>query len=376
MTNTALPGSSAAASEAPPELEPIPAGRVGSWIATLESGYFAAVMATGIVSIGLRLLGHTVLAEIILVATIAAFVVLLPAYLVRALRFPRRFAASLKDPSSAVAYFTLVAGTNVLAAALLAHGTWLLSTILGGAAFLLWLILTYGLFSSIVLGGNRPQLRQINGGWLIWVVGTQSIAVLATVLAPQLPWLAGEDMLGAAAVLFWGVGVVLYLILVVIIFLRLFLIETTPPEMGPAYWILMGATAISVRAAAGILDVGATAPTPLLTEMHSFVAGLAVVLWSFGSWFIPLLVLFGLWRHLVRRYSRAYEPKLWSVVFPLGMYAVASVTLGRAIGFDFMQQLAAVWVWIGLAAWLVVVALILIAFFSGARRPAAPTIRP
>lgn len=376
MTAAALPGTPPAAASAPPELEPLPAGRIGSWLASMESGYFAAVMATGIVSIGLRLLGHTVLAEIMLVATIVAFVILLPAYLMRAARFPRRFMASLKDPSSAVAYFTLVAGTNVLATALLAHGTWLLSTILGGAAFLLWLTLTYGLFSSIVLGGHRPQLRQINGGWLIWVVGTQSVAVLATSLAPQLPWVMGQDMLGAAAVLFWGVGVVLYLILVVIIFLRLFLIETTPPEMGPAYWILMGATAISVRAAAGILELGTNTPTPLLTEMHAFVAGFSVVLWSFGSWFIPLLVLFGLWRHLVRRYPRAYEPKLWSVVFPLGMYAVASVTLGHAINFDFMAQLASVWVWLGFASWVVVVVLILIALVSRARRPTAPTIRP
>jgi predicted branched-subunit amino acid permease len=33
------------------------------------------------------------------------------------------------------------------------------------------------------------------------------------------------------------------------------------------------------------------------------------------------------------------------------MYAVASVTLGRAIDFEFMRGLAAVWVWFGIAAW-------------------------
>jgi tellurite resistance protein TehA-like permease len=174
-------------------------------------------------------------------------------------------------------------------------------------------------------------------------------------------------MLGVASVLFWSVGIVLYLILVVIIFLRLFLIETTPAEMGPAYWILMGATAISVRAAAGILMLTGSAPTPLLSEMHAFVAGAAVVLWAFGSWFIPALVLFGLWRYFVRRYPWSYEPKLWSVVFPLGMYAVASVTLGRAIDFEFMRQLAAVWVWFGVAAWTAVTALLLVALSRSLR---------
>jgi tellurite resistance protein TehA-like permease len=343
-------------------LEPLPVGRVGVWLVTLDPGYFALVMATGIVSVACRLLGITMLAEVLLAATAVGFVLLLLAYVARALRFPHRFAATLRAPSSAVALFTVVAGTNVLATALLAHGLWVISLILGIAAFLLWLVLTYGLFSLIVLAGHRPLLRDITGVWLVWVVGTQSVAVLATALAPQLPSTMVQDMLSVVSVLFWSVGIVLYLILIVIIFLRLFLIETTPAEMGPAYWILMGATAISVRAAAGILTLAATTPTHLLTAVHPFVAGGAVVLWSFGSWFIPALVIFGLWRYFVRHFPWSYEPKLWSVVFPLGMYAVASVTLGRALDFEFMGMLASVWVWFAIAAWAIVVVLLVVAF--------------
>ncbi|MEO8529124.1 MAG: tellurite resistance/C4-dicarboxylate transporter family protein [Pseudolysinimonas sp.] len=343
-------------------LEPLPTGRVGAWLATLDPGYFALVMATGIVSVACRLLGITLLAEILLGVTAAGFVILLFAYGTRALRFPHRFAATLRNPSSAVALFTVVAGTNVLATALTAHGLWLVSLVLGIGAFLLWLVLTYGLFSLIVLAGHRPLLREITGVWLVWVVGTQSVAVLATALAPQLPWVIFQDMVGVASVLFWSVGIVLYLILIVIIFLRLFLIETTPAEMGPAYWILMGATAISVRAAAGILNLAAATPTHLLTAVQPFVSGAAVVLWSFGSWFIPALVIFGLWRYFVRHFPWSYEPKLWSVVFPLGMYAVASVTLGRALGFDFMSLLASVWVWFAIAAWALVFVLLAVAF--------------
>lgn len=378
-----MSGSSALGGEAAPRdpasvagrLEPLPTGRLGLWLATFDAGYFAAVMATGIVCISARLLGHTLISEVLLYCTALAFVLLGAAYVTRAIRFPRRFLQSLTNPSIAVTYFTLVAGTNVLATAVLAHDLWALALVLGIVAFLIWLVLTYGLFCSIVLAGNRPLLREINGVWLVWVVGTQSVAVLATALAPQLPWAQGQDMLGVAGVLFWGVGVVLYLILVVIIFLRLFLIETTPPEMGPAYWILMGATAISVRAAAGILAVGQSDPSPLLTEMRPFIVGFSVVLWSFGSWFIPMLVLFGLWRYFVRGYSWKYEPKLWSVVFPLGMYAVASVTLGRAIRFDFMPVLASVWVWIGITAWCLVAVLLLFELVASLRRrrPSAAT---
>jgi len=354
------------------EVEPMPAGRVGAWLATLDPGYFALVMATGIVSIGGRLLGHPVLADVLLVLTAVGFLVLLAAYLARAVRFPRRTLASLAAPSSAVAYFTVVAATDVLGDGLLAHGLWPVSLALWCLALLVWTVLTYGLLSSIVLAGHRPELREMTGVWLIWVVGTQSIAVLATGLAPVLPWPGAADALDVVAVAFWSIGVVLYLVLVVIIFLRLFTVETVPAEMGPAYWILMGATAISVAAAAGILALSAAAPVPLIADVHDFVAGAAVVLWSFGSWFIPALVLFGLWRHLVRRHSLAYEPGLWSVVFPLGMYAVASVTLGRVLDLGFLRDLAAWWVWLGAAAWLAVAALMVAAIVRGLRRRSLP----
>jgi len=82
---------------------------------------------------------------------------------------------------------------------------------------------------------------------------------------------------------------------------------------------------------------------------------------AFGTWWIPLLILFGIWRYVVRDYSRSYEPRLWSVVFPLGMYTVAFDTLGRAAGLGFMVSMARVWVWVGVAAWVVVFGLMLTA---------------
>lgn len=96
--------------------------------------------------------------------------------------------------------------------------------------------------------------------------------------------------------------------------------------------------------------------------------GLSVVLWAFGTWWIPLLVLFSVWRYLVRRYSRDYEPRLWSVVFPLDMYTVASYTLGKAAGLGFMVSIARVWVWVGVTGWVVVFCLMLIALVLAVTR--------
>lgn len=336
----------------------LPAGRFSRAVATMDPGYFAAVMATGIESIGADLLGYQVLSQVLLGFTIAAFAVLVAAYGWRIGGLWSWFRRSLRDPTTAMAYFTVVAGTNVLATRLAMAGHPLITLVLAGCASLVWVVLTYGLPWSIVAAARRPVLGEINGTWLIWVVSTQSLAIVAAALTPNAPGRVLREHLPAVAVCLWGVGVMLYLILIVIIFLRLLLVEVTPAEMGPAYWIAMGATAISVRAAAGILAIHGPGAA-LVGALRPFLLGLSVVLWAFGTWWIPLLVAFGIWRYVIRRYPANYEPRLWSVVFPLGMYTVASYSLGHANrGLDFMSTIAHAWVFVGLVAWAAVVVLL------------------
>ncbi len=146
----------------------------------------------------------------------------------------------------------------------------------------------------------------------------------------------------------------LCLILIFMILFRLVLVEVTPSEMGPAYWRAMGATAISARATAGILLLKGPAAQVVLNDTRSFLVGFSVVLWAFGTWWIPLLILFELWRYVVKGYSRRYQPRLWSVVFPLGMYTAASYTLGSATKLYFMVSISRAWLWVAVAAWLAV----------------------
>ena len=337
--------------EPPAQALPVPDGLVRRAIATLDPGYFAWVMATGIVSVGTDLLDEHLLSQVVLGVAVAAFVGLVLAYAARLVWFAPFVRQSAADPTTAMAYFTVVAGTDVLAVRLVMAAHPLVALALGSAAAALWLVLTYALPWSIVAAARRPVLGEINGTWLVWVVATQSLSIVAAAVAPSAPasWLRAD--LPAVAVCLWGLGVMLYLVFIVIIFLRLLLIEVTPAEMGPAYWIAMGATAISVRAAAGILALHDPHSTVLVAVMRPFVVGLSVVLWAFGTWWIPLLVLLGIWRYVLRRYPRTYEPRLWNVVFPLGMYTVASFSLGQVAGLGFMASVARVWVWVGVAAW-------------------------
>jgi tellurite resistance protein TehA-like permease len=342
-------------------LPPVPQGLLARSLATLDPGYFAWVMASSIISVGTALLGYKVLSDVALWVGVGAFCTLVLAYVARAVWWWPFFRRSLVDPSVALAYFTFVAGADVLGARFIMAGHPVVSAGLGLAAGATWVVLNYGLPWSVVARAHRPVLRDFNGTWFIWVVGTQSLSIVAAGLVPHAGTQAHERYLAEAAVCLWGLGTVLYLVLVVIIVLRLMVVEVTPREMGPAYWITMGATAISVRAAAGLLVLPASTGGFPMGELRSFVLGTSMVLWSFGSWWIPLLVLFGLWRHVLRRFPLTYEPRLWSMVFPLGMYTVASYTLGKAGGLTFMVTIAKVWVWVGVAAWVGVLALMALA---------------
>lgn len=68
------------------------------------------------------------------------------------------------------------------------------------------------------------------------------------------------------------------------------------------------ALAISVRAAAGILALHGPG-AGLVLALKPFLIGLSVVLWAFGTRWIPLLIAFGVWRY---RCSSAWPVGWWS----------------------------------------------------------------
>ena len=46
-----------------------------------------------------------------------------------------------------------------------------------------------------------------------------------------------------------------------------------------------------------------------------------------------------------------YTPMLWSMVFPLGMYSLASLRFSLAADFPPLRAISRVMVWVALAAW-------------------------
>jgi tellurite resistance protein TehA-like permease len=241
------------------------------------------------------------------------------------------------------------------AGAAVIHGAWAKSALIGVPA---------GSSSLITSHGARSALAGINGSWFLWTVGTQSLAVALASLKPPL-----ASPLVVLAVLLWAVGVLLYLITATLALAGLLHFPVQPAGLTPAYWVFTGAAAISVLAGAKVLELPAG---PLLTAMRPVVAGVSVVLWAFGTWLIPLLVGLGVWRHLIRRAPLRYDPRLWSMVFPLGMYCVASEALGAALHVNWLVTIGHDGTWVAFAVWAAVFAAMLVSFAGLPRGRRAP----
>jgi tellurite resistance protein TehA-like permease len=113
----------------------------------------------------------------------------------------------------------------------------------------------------------------------------------------------------------------------------------------------MGAVAITTLAGATLMmRVG---HWPVLGPIVPFLPGFTLFFWAAASWWIPLLIALMVWRYVIRKEIPRYEPALWGMVFPLGMYTTATFQLSRATGFDFLAVIPQVFIFIALTAWAV-----------------------
>jgi tellurite resistance protein TehA-like permease len=324
--------------------------RVAHAVEGLTPGYFALVMATGIVSTGLLLQGHRSASGAFLAIASVAFVLLVLLTSARAVLFPAAVRDDFTDPRRAFGFFTLVAGTDVLAARVGLDGHYHLAAVLLAVAGTIWFVLGYVVPWTAVLGrSTRPVVATANGTWFIWVVASQSVAVAAAGLEPHVD--AGRRELAVLAVVAWSVGIFLYAAAGVLVALRMMLYELRPEDLTPPYWVAMGACAITVLAGARIVEM---AETPMVAATRGLVAGTSVVFWAFASWLVPALVAAGWWRHVHHRVPLRYEATLWSMVFPLGMYAVAGLYLGQADRLPLVHAVGAAELWVALGVWVVV----------------------
>ncbi|MCC6165970.1 MAG: tellurite resistance/C4-dicarboxylate transporter family protein [Caldilineaceae bacterium] len=325
-------------------------------------------MATGIVSIAADQQGQALLARILFGANLLFYPALTALLVLRLIRHWPRVLDDFTSHSRGPGFLTVVAATCVLARQfqIIVHQP-ATAAVLWLAGLGLWALLIYAFLAATTVREPKPGLETgLNGSWLLLVVSAQSLSVTGGRVAASVgAW--RDAALGLTLALFL-LGGMFYGLIISLIFYRFTFFRLMPRKLAPPYWINMGAMAITTLAGATLV-VEARA-WPLVQELYPFLMGLTLVAWVTATWWIPLLLVLGLWRHGRRGFPLSYHPSYWSMVFPLGMYSAASFQLGAATGLSFLELIAAISLIVALAAWIVV----LVGLGRGlARGPTLPT---
>jgi len=180
----------------------------------------------------------------------------------------------------------------VFAAAAAAVGLTLLSasTIRGLVVGLAWVGVPLAFAMSIVFARLlfvRSELvpETVNGGWFIPpVVNIVVPLVLVSLVPGSSPTTARALLLASYA--FWGMGFMLYLLVVTMLHQRLVLHPLPPAGLAPSLWIGLGpigvgALALVKMAAAGTTVFGHLGPAVTLASKLA-----ATALWGFGVWWL------------------------------------------------------------------------------------------
>ncbi len=277
-------------------------------------------MATGILSIGLQLIGYPIVSRVALGIAAAIWLLLAAGFGTRLAVERDRWIADAGTPAA----LTGVAATTLIGTRVSLLGWQTL------AAALLALAMTA--LVVLIVPVIRRVRRPATGSAFLICVAPQGIAVLAATLAAagQGRWLA------PAALGLFCAGVVLYLWT-----LTRFDFRQVCTGAGD-HWVLTGAVAISALAAAKL-----TAYPPWTGTGHTALRTVTLVLVA-----IDLLGYVVLAVAEIRWPRPRFDVRRWATVFPLGMSGAAVVSAVGATGVDWLHGIGSVLLWIAVAAWL------------------------
>lgn len=316
---------------------------------------FAAVMATGVLSVAAEDHHYAGISEATGVLASLGLLALVALVVVRR----RSVRWDLHDPDVTLRLFTFVAACAVLDSRLDAYPVLVRS--LGLVALPAWLVLIVLSVRNMAAHSWRELRDRARGAWELASVGTSGLAIAVTKVARY----PVDERWLAVAVPVWVAALCLYALMTWLALWRTVAERRDRDGLEPDTWILMGGLAIATLAGD---NIHALAPAWLAGPVRA----VTVVTWVAASLWIPPLVYFTL--HWINGSPGTlnFAGMWWAFVFPLGMYSAASYAMAVETGLPALVTVSLVFFWDAFAAWsAMVVAGLLLSGRALGRRPSS-----
>jgi C4-dicarboxylate transporter/malic acid transport protein len=329
--------------------------------------WFAVTMGTGILALALNQLPLAIpylhqLAAALWLLNIGLFLLFSLLYATRWVLFFHEARRIFGHSVMSMFFGTIPMGLATIINGFLAFGIprW------GGAAVtiaeaLWWVDMVMALVCGVVIPflmftRQDHSLEKMTAIWLLPVVAAEVTAASAGQLVPHLADPAAALHILVMGYALWAFSVPIAMSMLVILLLRLVTHKLPHRDMAASGWLalgplgtgalallLLGADAPRVFQAAGMAGVGAVA------QGLGIIGGVAM--WGYGAWWMLIAIL------TTARYLRTGMPfnlGWWGFTFPIGVYAVATLALGRQTNIAFFSSLGTALVVVLTVLWVVI----------------------
>jgi C4-dicarboxylate transporter/malic acid transport protein len=186
---------------------------------------------------------------------------------------------------------------------------------------------------------QRHELTAMTAVWLLPLVAAEVAAASGALLAAHLPVGSQSTRIIVLSYALWGASVFPALGVLVILFLRMALHRIPGSEMAATSWLSLGPIGTGALA---LLLLGEQAQRVFAGSQFESIGEAAkdfgviggLMLWGYGLWWLGIAVL-----TTCRQASDSLRFNMgwWAFTFPLGVYSLATLGLGRALSMGFFQ---------------------------------------